>query len=116
MILLPSYYKERRDFLHFEAEEFQKKLQSFLDENSSVDRPYLVTYKQAFDKKDPSKARESFVMSFRRPKFVTNSMVFFVDNKTGTCVLLWRVDGSGKIKFNLKAAEKLKGSLRVADD
>lgn len=113
-LILPKYLQEREDYLHYECDEFSKKLNAFIDENQDIREPYFILFKQNFDQKDPSVAREVMSLYFDRPPLMKNTMVFWVDNTRGACFLLWTITAQGQAKFNLKAAEKLGELLRVA--
>jgi len=113
-LILPKYLQEREDYLHYECDEFSKKLNNFIDENQDIRDPYFILFKQNFDQKNPGVAREAMSLYFDRPPLINGSMVFWVDNTRGACFLLWSVTHQGNAKFNLKAAEKLGKLLRVA--
>lgn len=114
-LILPKYIQEREDYLNYECDEFSKKLNKFIDENQDIREPYFVLFKQNFDQKNPSIAREAISLYFQRPPLIKGSMVFWVDNTRGACFLLWSVTHQGMAKFNTKAAEKLGKVLRVAN-
>lgn len=114
-LILPKYLDEREQFLHFQCDEFKDKLNKFIDENQDIREPYFVLYKQNFDQKDPSQAREALSVYYERPPLIVGTMVFWIDNSRGACFLLWTVSHQGKIKFNLEAPKKLGKAFRVAD-
>lgn len=114
-LILPKYLQEREDYLHYECDEFSKKLNSFIDDHQELREPFFVLFKQNFDKKNPGVSREAISLYMKRPPLIKGSMVFWVDNTRGACFLLWSITHQGMAKFNIKAAEKLGEVLRVAN-
>ena len=113
-LILPKYLQEREDYLHYEVDEFKKKLNSFIDEHEDYREPYFILFKQNFDQKDPSKSREAMSFYEIRPPLIKGSMVYWVDNTRGACFLLWSITHQGMAKFNTEAAKQLGKVLRVA--
>ena len=111
LILPDSFYEDKEAMVN----SFQKSLEKFLSDNSDVDHPYFLLFKGAFDENNPLVNRQAFSRYARRPPLITNSMVFWVDNKRGACLLLWHVDDS-KAHFNTEEAKKYQGVLRSAAD
>lgn len=114
-LILPKYLQEREDYLHYECDEFQKKLNAKIDENQDIREPYFILFKQNFDEKNPGIAREVLSIYLERPPLIKGSMVFWVDNTRGACFLLWSITHQGMAKFNKDAAVKLGKLLRVAN-
>lgn len=114
-LVLPKYLQEREDYLHYECDEFSKKLNTFIDGHQDVREPYFVLFKQNFDQKNPGVSREAISLYQERPPLIKGSMVFWVDNIRGACFLMWSITHQGIAKFNTKAAEKLGKVLRVAN-
>jgi len=80
---------------------------------------YFLTIHASFDREDPTQFNVSQPKaSFTIPSFRTNTMVFWVNNKSGICELLWTVAPKKpgeqiKIEFNKKGVAYLqaKGAM-----
>lgn len=114
-LILPKYLQEREDFLHYECDEFKKKLNAKIDENQDIREPYFILFKQNFDKENPGIAREAMSIYYDRPPLIVGSMVYWIDNTRGACFLLWTVNHQGGIKFNKEAPKRLGKLLRVSN-
>lgn len=114
-LIIPKYLQDREDYLHYECDEFSKKLNIFIDDHQELRDPYFVLFKQNFDRKNPGVSREAISLYLKRPPLIKGSMVFWVDNTRGACFLLWSITHQGMAKFNIKAAEKLGEVLRVVN-
>lgn len=115
-LLLPRYLANKEAYSRFQTDEFKKTLEAFVNENAEVDEPYYILFKQNVNICKPNEMRAAMGMSFIRPKFISRSMVFWVDNSRGICEWLWSVNKEGQIKFNIEGAKKLKGILRSVAD
>lgn len=70
-----------------------------------LDRTYYLVIHARFSRTDPSQFQISTpVATFKLPPFVSNQMVFWVNNMKGICELLWMVtrgnDKKLKVEFN----------------
>ena len=72
--------------------------------NQNIKDTYYLTLHAKFDQFDPSKFVISQpVMTYRLPPFVSNQLVFWVNNEKGICELLWMTSkkkGKLAIEFN----------------
>jgi len=72
--------------------------------NQHVKETYYLTLHAKFDKFDSGKFIVSQpVMTYRLPPFVSNQLVFWVNNDRGICELLWmtsKKNGKLAIEFN----------------
>lgn len=94
-------------------ERFKKEFDKILSENSDVNHPYFIMYRNVFDGLNPSISRSAFGFYKTLPPLVNSSMVFWVDNSRGLCIWLWRVQDN-KPSFNKEGVKTLKNVLRVA--
>src|SRR3990167_6888127 len=72
--------------------------------NQNIKKTYYLVLHAKFNKFDPSKFEVSIpVITFKLPPFVSNQMVFWVNNQKGICELLWMVskkNGKLAVEFN----------------
>lgn len=72
--------------------------------NQHLKKTYYLTLHAKFDKHDGSQFVISRpVITYKLPPFVSNQMVFWVNNQKGICELLWittRKNGKLAIEFN----------------
>lgn len=116
LIIPARYSKEKEAYAEHSAIEFRRKLEAFLSENQHEKDPYFIMFKQNVNIYKPNQMNAAFSIYRQRPPFITRSLVFWVDNSRGLCELLWAVNRQRNVKFNTKAAERLKGVLRSAAD
>lgn len=100
-LLLPRQFVDEKQAL-------KKTIDDLLDNtvlaNQHINKTYYLTLHAKFDKHNPDQFIISQpVVTFKLPPFVTNQMVFWVNNKKGICELLWmtsRKDGKLSVEFN----------------
>jgi len=115
LILPKRYQKNRRDYIDHISQDFGKKLEKFINEHDEMREPYFVLFKANTNHFKPNERKEAMSLYIKRPPLMKNSMVFWVDNTRGACILLWTISSDGKAKFNHKAGYQLKGILRAAN-
>lgn len=82
--------------------------------NQCINQPYFLTLHARFDRHNSSEFNISApVVTYRLPQFISNSLVFWVNNRSSICELLWMVpakkpSGKLKVEFNQKGVAYLK--------
>ncbi|HJZ04593.1 MAG TPA: hypothetical protein VJ327_01870 [Patescibacteria group bacterium] len=111
-----------RDFID-EKEALKKLVDKYVEEVVNackhLDRTYYVVFHGKFDQAGSGEFHISRpVVTHKLPPFMTNQIVFVVNNKKEICELLWVVPARGadkklKVDFNTKGAAYLqaKGAL-----
>jgi len=113
LVLPKSVIEKGRDDKETLLARFQESLDDFLTRHENMREPYFLFYKAKFDGRDGSICRQAFtIYKDRKPPFVQNSCVYFVDNSRGLYVMLWMVDERAKVIFNTEGVQQLKGILR----
>ncbi len=100
-LMLPRQFVDEKQAL-------KKLIDEILDDvvyaNQRVKETYYLTLHAKFDQFDPNKFVVSQpVMTYRLPPFVSNQLVFWVNNGKGICELLWmtsKKNGKLAIEFN----------------
>jgi hypothetical protein len=75
--------------------------------NQHLKQTYYLTLHAKFDNFDPSKFVVSRpVITYKLPPFISNQMVFWVNNQKGICELLWMVtrDKNRKLKIEFNTS------------
>ena len=100
-LILPRQFVDEKQAL-------KKVIDDVIDEavyaNQHINKTYYLTVHAKFNKYDPEKFEISRpVITFRLPPFISNQMVFWVNNAKGICELLWMVSkkaGKLAVEFN----------------
>ena len=114
-LVIPCKSGLKTEWIEARTAEFKKSLDEYVGNNQDVRDPYFIIFKERGDEKTPNIHRQVLSMSFVRPQFIRGTMVFWVDNSRGILELLWTVPQQGKTRFNVEAAKRLQGVLRVAN-
>lgn len=110
---------EEKQFLHEKKSlkgYIEKEVNRCIFDNRHLDKAYFITFHGKFVDSENFNVTPLKV-SYKIPKFLSNTLVFWVSNKRGISELLWTVskDSRGKIKvdFNKKGVAYLtaKGAL-----
>jgi hypothetical protein len=91
-----------------EKQSLKKVIDEILDNsvlaNQNIKQTYYLSLHAKFDKHDSSKFMISQpVITYKLPPFVSNQMVFWVNNQKGICELLWmtsKKNGKLAVDFN----------------
>lgn len=91
-----------------EKQSLKKVIDDILDDtvlaNQRIKQTYYLSLHAKFDKHDSSKFMVSQpVITYKLPPFVSNQMVFWVNNQKGICELLWmtsKKNGKLAVDFN----------------
>lgn len=91
-----------------EKQSLKKVIDKVLDDavyaNQHLTRTYYLTLHAKFNKFNPSEFTVSTpIITYKLPPFVTNQMVFYVNNRKEICELLWmtsRKNGKLSVEFN----------------
>lgn len=82
------------------ADTFHSRMQGVIDRYQDRDHPYFILFRAEQSVMELNKFVERFVMYVRKPPFLANSMVFFVDNKKELLLWLWTCGHDKKVRFN----------------
>lgn len=103
-LLLPKQFVDQKMAL-------KKVIDEMVDQavyaNEHIKETYYLTLNAKFDKYDPTQFTISApVVTFKLPPFVSNQMVFWVNNQQGICEILWMVtrDDKGKLKVEFNTS------------
>ena len=107
-LLLPDYLIEEKEKLKMYL---GQAIDTIVLKNQHRDEPYFVIFHEKMDHQGVS--RQKIRIENRLPGFLTNSIVFWVDNRNGICEWLWTVppkeDGKKlKVEFNKSGVAYLK--------
>lgn len=102
-LLLPRQFIDEKQSL-------KKVLDELVDKavyaNQHINQTYFLVIHARFDRFDPTQFNISApIVTYKLPSFVSNSFVFYVNNRKGICELLWMVPAKRrgeklKIEFN----------------
>lgn len=109
-LMLPRQFVDEKQALKKVIDEV---LDKAVYSHQHLSKTYYLTLHARFSKVNPSQFEVSApVISYKLPPFVSNQMVFWVNNKKGICEILWMVtrDKNGKLKveFNTTGVAYLK--------
>lgn len=101
-LMLPRQFVDEKQALKKVIDELVEKA---VLANQYIKGTYFLTLHQKFDKFDPTQFVISPpIASQKIPPFLSNTLVFWVNNTKGICELLWMVtrgsDGKLKVEFN----------------
>lgn len=100
-LILPRQFVDEKQALKKVIDEI---LDNSVYANQNIKKTYYLVLHAKFNKFDPSKFEVSIpVITFKLPPFVSNQMVFWVNNQKGICELLWMVskkNGKLAVEFN----------------
>lgn len=79
-----------------EKEALKKVINEYVDKavyaNQHLDHPYFLTFHAKFDEMNPEEFRmDAPKITDKLPPFMSNTMVFWVNNYSGICEILWMV-------------------------
>lgn len=105
-LLLPKEFWEEKEVL---KESLKKAIDRTIEKNSHRKGRYFIVIHSRFDGLKPWMLRQKIRIRDQLPGFVTNQMVFWVDNTRGVAEWLWSVGPSIKqIKFNTEGVAYLR--------
>jgi len=84
LLLHPDFYDEKE----LTKKYLGQALDTIVNQNQKRDRPYFIIF---HEKSDASTSAQKIRVKETLPGFITNSIVFWVDNKRGICEWLWTV-------------------------
>lgn len=101
-LMLPRQFVDEKQAL---KKEIDKLVDDCVLSHQHIQKAYFLTLHAKFDKIDPTQFVISQpVIAFCLPPFMSNQLVFWVNNRKGICELLWMVtrrdNGSLKVEFN----------------
>jgi hypothetical protein len=100
-LMLPRQFIDEKQALKKTIDDL---VDSVVRENQNLIGTYYLIIHARFDKHDPTKFHISQpVLTRKLPPFMSNQMVFWVNNQKGICEILWMVskkDGKLKVEFN----------------
>ena len=115
-LILPSKFIDEKTSLKKIINEFIEKI---VRSHGHIKGTYFLTFHAKFDKLDPSQFKVSEPkLTKNLPKFVSNSLVYYVNNTRSICELLWMVAPKKpgeklKVEFNKEGVAYLqaKGAM-----
>jgi len=88
-LLLPRQFVDEKEALKKVIDEYIEKA---INMHQHIDQPYFLTFHAKFNPCDPNSFNvDAPKISFKLPPFISNSLVFWVNNRSGLCELLWMV-------------------------
>jgi hypothetical protein len=118
-LILPTKFIDERTSLKNTINELVEKI---VRSHGHIDGTYFITFHAKFDKYDPSVFKISEPkLTNKLPSFISNSLVYYVNNTKGICELLWMVAPKKKgeklkVEFNTEGVAYLqaKGAMPTA--
>jgi len=109
-LLIPSTFFDEKEML---KENLNKTVEETLSANSNVKGRYFIVFHARLDKRNLNALGTSCSVVRNLPRFMTNQIVFYVDNSRGLCEWLWTVTPNKKVEFNTKGVAYLqaKGAM-----
>lgn len=102
-LMLPRQFVDEKQALKKQIDEWVDRA---VHEHQHLKDTYYLTFHAKFDEYDPSVFTvDAPKITHRLPPFLSNSLVFWVNNKRGICELLWMVSPKKKgdklkVEFN----------------
>ena len=88
-LILPSEFIDHKRSLKKCIESY---VDSILNDYQHISQPYFITFHAKFDPLDPSVFTiDAPKLTTKLPPFISNSLVYWVNNKSGIHELLWMV-------------------------
>lgn len=88
-LILPEKFIDEKQSLKKSINDLVEKA---VNEHQHLDRPYFLTFHAKFDKLDPTVFKVDYPkITSKLPGFMSNTLVYWVDNKKGVKELLWMV-------------------------
>lgn len=115
-LLLPREHIDQKQALKKLIDEWVEKA---VNANQHLTHTYFLVFHAKFDPYEDNAFKvDAPLVTDKLPPFVTNQMVFYVNNRLGLCELLWIVppkkkDGKLKVEFNKEGVAYLqaKGAM-----
>jgi len=106
LLLHPDFMDEKETLKKF----LNKALETIVNQNQKRDESYFIIF---HEKSDASNSQHKIRVKTTLPSFITNSIVWWVNNKQGICEWLWTVPPKevGKpmrVEFNTTGVAYLK--------
>jgi hypothetical protein len=98
------------------ADTFHARMQEVVDRYQDRDHPYFILFRAEQSPLELNKFTERFVMYVRKPPFLANSMVFFVDNRKELLLWLWTCSHDKKLRFNKQLSQAEAQAFESAAD
>ena len=84
MLLNPDFMDEKEMLKKY----LGKAVDTIVNQNQKRDTPYFIIY---HEKSDGIASNQKIRVKEKLPAFITNSVVFWVDNRRGICEWLWKI-------------------------
>ena len=110
MLLLP---KEHRDEKEFIKEGLKQSVDGIIESHQHMKKPYFIIFHGRFNNSLDGALHMSAKVTFQLPVFMSNQIVFYVDNSRGLSEWLYSVTNKKKIEFNKTGVAylQLKGAM-----
>lgn len=109
-LILPQEYFDEKEFL---KENLNKIINETIEDNQHIEGRYFIEFHGRFDLQNPEAIRMNTSVVRDLPIFMTNQIVFYVDNSKGLAEWLWTVTPNKKVQFNTQGIAYLqaKGAM-----
>lgn len=114
-LLLPKDFVDDKEAI---KENLTKAIEEIVLKNQRKDGRYFILFHSRFDAVNRMNLRQKIKIYDDLPGFITNSIVFWVDNRRGLCEWLWTVRPDRQVEFNQKGVAYLqaKGAMPTKAD
>ncbi len=109
-LVVPKEFFDEKEFL---KESINKIVEETISDNQRIKGRYFITFHGKFDQMSGGALRMNTNVSKQLPIFMTNQIVFYVDNRRGLAEWLWTVTPQKQVQFNKEGVAYLqaKGAM-----
>jgi hypothetical protein len=109
-LIVPKEFVDTKQFL---KEGLKKAVDKAVEDNQNIDGRYFLIFQSPYNRHAPQEINLVPTMSKSLPQFITNQIVFYVDNRRGFAEWLWTVTPQKQVQFNTKGVAYLqaKGAM-----
>lgn len=109
-LIVPKEFRDEKEFL---KESMSKIVEETIEDNQHIKGRYFIVFHGKFDQLSGDALRMHTSVVKRLPVFMTNQVVFYVDNRRGLAEWLWSVTPDKKVQFNTQGVAYLqaKGAM-----
>ena len=97
MLLLPKNFRDEKEFI---KEGMKQSVDGIIESHQHLKKPYFIIFHGRFGKVVESELQMSAKVTFKLPMFMSNQVVFYVDNSRGLSEWLYSVTKDSEIEFN----------------
>lgn len=109
-LVVPKSFFDEKEFL---KESLNKIINETIEDNQHIKGRYFIVFHGKFDEMTENGLRMHTYTTRDLPTFMTNQIVFYIDNRRGLSEWLWTVTPNRKVQFNTEGVAYLqaKGAM-----